>query len=151
VAIRDHEEIHMSDSTDVNDWNTQIIAEFRANAGKLGGMFEGAPVLLLHTIGAKSGTERVHPLMSLPLGRGWAIFASKAGAPTNPDWLYNLRAHPDTTIEVGTEVVAVRAREAEGEEREQIWEQQKAAYPQFAGYEAKTTRTIPVVVLEPTG
>jgi len=140
----------MSDSSDVNDWNTQIIAEFRANAGKVGGMFEGAPVLLLHTIGARSGTERVHPLMSLPLERGWAIFASKAGAPTNPDWLYNLRAHPDTTIEVGTEVFAVRAREVEGGEREQIWERQKAAYPQFAGYEAKTPRTIPVVVLEPT-
>src|SRR4051794_36940662 len=132
-----------------NDWNQSIIDEFRANHGKLGGNFEGAPVLLLHSTGAKSGKERVHPMMYQAVDGGYAVFASKAGAPTNPDWYYNLRAHPSASIEIGDDTITVQAREATGDERERIWETQKQRYPGFADYESKTTRTIPVVILEP--
>ncbi len=133
----------------MTDWNAQIIDEFRQNDGKVGGMFEGAPMLLLHTIGARTGQERVNPLMYQPLPDGsFAIFASKAGAPTNPDWYHNLKANPDTKVEVGTDVVPVTARVAAGEERDGIWERQKASYPQFAEYERTTDRVIPVIVLE---
>ncbi|MBV8986917.1 MAG: nitroreductase family deazaflavin-dependent oxidoreductase [Acidimicrobiia bacterium] len=133
---------------ETNDWNDKIIDEFRANDGKLGGPFEGADMLLLHTWGAKTGAERVNPLAYQPLGDDIAIFASKAGADTNPDWFYNLKAHPDVTIEVGTDTVAARARVAEGEERERIWARQKEIMPGFAEYETKTSRQIPVVILE---
>ena len=133
---------------DMNEWNRQIIAEFRANGGKVGGPFEGAPMVLVHHKGAKSGIERTTPLMYLPEGDSIVIFASKAGAPTNPDWFHNLEANPDTTAEVGTETVRVRARVAEGAERDDLWTRQKAAYPQFQGYEDATDRLIPVVVLE---
>lgn len=131
------------------DYNTQIIEEFRSNEGKVGGNFAGAPLLLLHTTGAKSGAERVHPMMYRAVDGGWAVFASKAGADTHPAWFHNLVAHPAAEIEVGTERRAVTARVAEGAEREAIWTAQKADYPGFAGYEAKTERVIPVVVLEP--
>jgi deazaflavin-dependent oxidoreductase (nitroreductase family) len=134
---------------DRNDWNTKIIEEFRANNGVVGGPFEGTPLLLLHHIGAKSGTERVNPVAYQPVGDGYAIFASKAGAPTNPDWYHNLRANPEVTIEVGSETRRVRARVAEGEERDRIWSKQKENSPGFAEYEQKTDRVIPVVVLEP--
>lgn len=133
---------------DVNDWNTKIIEEFRSNAGKVGGPFEGAPMLLLNHTGAKSGIERVNPLVYLPKDDAYVIFASKGGAPTNPDWFYNLRANPNASIEVGTDKVEVVAREATGAEREELWTQIKAERPGFADYEQKTTRTIPVVVLE---
>ena len=134
--------------SEANDWNQKIIDEFRANGGRVGGMFEGAPLLLLHTTGARSGLERVHPLMYQQVGDELAVFASKAGAPTNPDWYYNLRAHPDAQIEVGTETLPVRARVGEGEERDRIWERQKQQFPNFAEYE-KTAggRKIPVVLL----
>jgi deazaflavin-dependent oxidoreductase (nitroreductase family) len=133
----------------MSDWNTNIITEFRANHGKVGGPFEGAPLLLLHSTGAKSGQERVHPVMYRAVdGGGWAVFASKAGAPTNPDWYHNLVAHPEASIEVGTETIAVVAREVRGDERDAIWSAQKTEYPGFAGYEAATSRTIPVVVLD---
>ena len=128
--------------SDVNDWNTQIIEEFRANDGVVGGPFEGAPLLLLHTTGARSGAERVNPLMYRDEGGAIAIFASKAGAPDNPDWFHNVRANPGVSIEVGTETRQLTARIAEGAER------QKAEWPQFAEYEASTERTIPVVLLE---
>jgi deazaflavin-dependent oxidoreductase (nitroreductase family) len=132
------------------EWNTGVIEEFRANGGKVGGDFEGAPLLLLHHTGAKSGTERVTPLMWQQVGDGWAVFASKAGAPAHPDWYHNLVANPETTIEIGTERKPVTARVAEGEERDRIWEAQKERFPQFAGYEEKAPhRTIPVIVLEP--
>src|SRR5436309_10422286 len=136
--------------SDMNDYNSQIIEEFRANGGKVGGAFEGAPMVLVHHKGAKSGTERVNPLMYQELGDGSiAIFASKGGAPTNPDWYYNLVANPDTTIELGTEQHNVRARVADDEERKRIWEAQKAAFPQFAEYEQTSGgRTIPVVILD---
>ncbi len=134
--------------SDVKDFNTQMIEEFRANHGQLGGRFAGGTMLLLHHTGAKSGTERVNPLAYQPLDDGYAIFASKAGAPTNPDWYYNLRANPDTTVEIGDETISVHARVAEGDERDKIWTTQVERAPGFGDYEAKSGRTIPVVILE---
>ena len=135
--------------TDRNDWNRGVIDEFRTNDGVVGGMFEGMSLLLLHHTGAKSGTERVNPLVYLRDGNNYVIFASKAGAPTSPDWYHNLRANPSTTIEVGVQSIPVTARVAEGDERERLFSAQKQAAPQFAEYESKTDRVIPVVVLEP--
>jgi deazaflavin-dependent oxidoreductase (nitroreductase family) len=135
---------------DMENFNDNVIKEFRDNDGKVGGMFEGAPVLLLHHAGAKTGTERVNPLMYQPVGDSFAIFASKGGAPTNPDWYYNLAAHPDTTIELGTGTVSVRAREASPDERGPIWEKQKELAPGFAEYETNAApRQIPVILLDP--
>jgi len=133
---------------DVNDFNTKIIEEFRANGGKLGGPFEGAPMLLLHHKGAKTGAERVNPVAYRSLGDNLAIFASKAGAPTNPDWYYNLIAHPETEVEVGTETIPVIARVADETERAPIWEANKRDNPGFGDYEKMTSRQIPVVILE---
>jgi len=132
----------------VNDFNAKVIEEFRANDGNLGGPFEGARMLLLHHKGAKTGAERVNPVGYRRVGDSFAVFASKAGAPTNPDWYYNLRAHPRTTVEVGTETIPVVARVADDAEREPIWEDQKRDIPQFAEYETKTSRQIPVVILD---
>jgi deazaflavin-dependent oxidoreductase (nitroreductase family) len=132
----------------MTDFNSQIIEEFRANGGKLGGQFEGAPMLLLHSTGAKSGIERVKPVMYRQVGDSFAVFASKGGAPTNPDWYYNLVAHPKTTVEVGSETVPVIAHVADDAERGPIWEAQKRDYPGFADYEKATARQIPVVILE---
>jgi deazaflavin-dependent oxidoreductase (nitroreductase family) len=132
-----------------NDWNAKIIAEFRANGGKVGGNFEGAPLLLLHTTGAKSGKARVHPMMYRAIAGGYAVFASKAGAPTNPDWYHNLVAHPAVQAEIGAQTLALTARVADDAEREPIWTAQKADFPGFAEYEKSTTRQIPVVILEP--
>jgi deazaflavin-dependent oxidoreductase (nitroreductase family) len=132
----------------MSDWNTKIIEEFRAGDGKVGGQFEGAPMLLLHTTGAKTGLERVNPLVYQQVGDELAVFASKGGAPSHPDWYRNLIANPSVTVEVGAETVPMTARVAEGDERNRIWEQQKQAFPGFAEYE-KTAgdREIPVVVL----
>jgi deazaflavin-dependent oxidoreductase (nitroreductase family) len=132
------------------DWNTSVIDEFRANEGRVGGDFAGTPLLLLHHVGAKSGTERVTPLVYQQVGDGWAVFASKGGAPSHPDWYHNLRANPETAIEIGSERKSVRARVADDDERDRIWEAQKERFPNFAEYE-KTAggRVIPVVVLEP--
>jgi deazaflavin-dependent oxidoreductase (nitroreductase family) len=132
----------------MSDFNTSIIEEFRANQGKVGGPFEGAPLLLLHTTGAKSGQERINPMMYAAVGDDLAVFASKAGAPTNPDWFHNLRANPAASVELGADSFGVSARVAEGDERERIWSAQKSAYPGFAEYEEKTDREIPVVILE---
>lgn len=133
-----------------NDFNRMVIEEFRANAGKVGGHFAGAPLLLLHTTGARSGRERVTPMMYQDLGGGAvAVFASKAGAPTHPDWYRNLAAHPEVSAEIGTGRRPFRARTAGGDERERIWTKQKREFPNFAEYEAKTDRVIPVVVLDP--
>ncbi|MCU1376137.1 MAG: nitroreductase family deazaflavin-dependent oxidoreductase [Actinomycetia bacterium] len=132
----------------MSDWNQQIIDEFRANDGKVA-QFAGADMVLVHHTGAKSGTERVTPLVARLDGDDIIIFASKAGAPTNPDWFHNLVANPSTTIELGTDTVAVTARVAEGDERERLWSRQKEEMPGFAEYEASAgTRQIPVVVLE---
>jgi deazaflavin-dependent oxidoreductase (nitroreductase family) len=134
------------------DFNEGIIEEFRSHGGKVGGSFDGAPMLLLHHRGRKTGTERVNPLVYQPVGDQFAIFASKGGAPTHPEWYRNLLAHPDTEVEVGTERVKVRAREVTGEERRPIWERQKELMPGFAEYEEKArgSREIPVVLLERT-
>lgn len=131
-----------------NNWNDGIIEEFRSNGGRVGGQFEGHSHLLLHHRG-ETGIERVNPLACQNLGDGgWAAFASKAGAPTNPDWFHNLMAKPDATIETGAETLPVRARVVEGEERKRIWARQVEVMPGFAEYELKTTREIPVVILE---
>ena len=133
----------------VNDFNAQLIEEYRTTGGRLGGDFGGIPMLLLHHKGAKSGVERVSPVMYRRLGDSLVVFASKGGAPTNPDWYHNLRAHPETTVEVGTETIPVVARVAGDAERGPIWEDQKREYPAFADYERRTARQIPVVILEP--
>jgi len=138
----------MSDLDDVNEFNRGIIEQFRANDGKVGPPFEGAPLLILHSTGAKSGKERLAPIVFQPVGDAWAVFASKAGAPDNPDWYHNLVANPAATIELGTEDVAVTARVLEGDERSEVWEKQKQLMPGFADYEAKTDRVIPVIVLD---
>jgi deazaflavin-dependent oxidoreductase (nitroreductase family) len=135
---------------DASDWNRKVIEEFRANAGQVGGNFADAPLLLLHTIGARSGFERINPMMYQELGGGMvAVFASKGGAPTNPDWFYNLVAHPEVTAEIGAGTRQFRARTATAEERAPIWERQKQRYPGFAEYETRTDREIPIVILEP--
>lgn len=135
--------------SDRQDWNTKIIEEFRANQGKVGGMFKGTPLLLLHHTGAKTGTVRVNPLAYRAEGSHLIVFASKGGAPTNPDWYHNLLANPRATVEVGTEVRDVRARVAQGEERERLWNEQVQRAPAFGQYQQRTKRTIPVIILEP--
>ncbi len=131
----------------MSDWNRQIIEEFRKNGGKVGGSFEGAPLLLLTTTGARSGMARTTPVMYLPDGERLIIFASKAGASTNPDWYHNLMALPQATVEVGSETFEVTAVEVTGEERDHLYARQAALFPGFADYEAKTTRRIPVIAL----
>jgi deazaflavin-dependent oxidoreductase (nitroreductase family) len=141
---------HGAAMTDPRSWNEKIIEEFRANGGKVGGNFAGAPLLLLHTIGARSGRPRTNPMMYQDLGDGSvAVFASKGGADTNPDWYHNLLANPDVTAEIGTGTRRFRARTATGDERDRIWNKQKQAYPGFATYEGRTDRTIPVAILDP--
>jgi deazaflavin-dependent oxidoreductase (nitroreductase family) len=134
--------------SDARDYNAQVIEEFRANAGKVGGPMASLPLLLVHHRGRKTGVERVNPVAYQAVGDDFAVFASKAGGPTSPDWYHNLVANPDTVVEVGSETVPVRARVTHGEERERIWSRQKEAVPAFADYEQRTTRTIPVVLLE---
>lgn len=137
----------------MNDFNAQVIADFNASGGKPGGYFKNAPVLLLHAIGAKSGIERVTPLMYLPKGDdGWYVFASYGGAPKDPAWFHNVVANPEFDISVGDGTtigrVPVRARVLEGAERDAIYAEQARLFPQFAEYEEKTTRdAIPVVEL----
>lgn len=132
---------------DFEAWNRQIIEEFRANEGKVGGQFKGAPLLLLITTGAKSGKQRINPLAYTTDGERLVIIASKAGMPTNPDWYHNIVAHPDVTVEVGAEIFEARATVAEGAERDELYAKQAAIMPNFAEYQAKTTRKIPVIVL----
>jgi deazaflavin-dependent oxidoreductase (nitroreductase family) len=133
----------------VRNWNQSIIDEFRSNEGRVGGRFEGRPLLLLHHRGAKTGIERVNPLAYQDLGNGAvAVFASKGGAPRNPDWYHNLIATPRARVDIGTSTFEVEARVAEGEERMRIWERQKQLMPGFADYERITSRPIPVVILE---
>lgn len=133
-----------------NDWNAGIIEEFRSNGGKVGGSFEKTPLLLLHHRGAKSGVERVNPLAYRELENGaLAVFASKGGSHTNPDWFHNVKANPQVIVEVGIETRPAVARVAQGDERHRIWENVKRAIPGFATYEERTPREIPVVILEP--
>lgn len=133
----------------MSDWNQQIIDEFRSMGGRVSGPFEGKPLLLLHHRGAKTGVERVNPLMYRRERDAYVVFASKAGADTNPAWYHNLMANPECRIEVGIDEHAVVAREVHGDERHRLWEAQKAEFAQFADYERNTTREIPVIVLDP--
>ena len=133
----------------MSDWNSQIIEEFRANEGRVGGQFEGAPLLLLHTVGAKTGQERVNPMMYLELESRMYVFASKAGADTHPDWYHNLLAHPDVTVEVGSATHRATAVSVGAPERDAVYAEQARRYPGFAEYQAKTQRVIPVVELVP--
>ena len=134
------------------DWNAKTIAEFRANEGRVGGVFEGAPLVLVHHRGRKSGLEYVTPVMYLPHDtepRIIYVFATKAGAPTNPDWYHNLTAAGDGSVDRGTETYKVTVRELTGAERDRIYAEQARRYPGFAEYERQTAgvRTIPVLEL----
>ena len=133
---------------DRNDWNRQTIEAFRANGGKVGGMWEGRPLLLLTTTGAKSGRRHTTPTMYLRDGDRLLVFASKGGAPTHPDWYHNLVAHPQVTVEVGTETYNATATVLTGEERDRLYARQAELYPQFGEYQRKTSRKIPVIALE---
>ncbi|HEV7678035.1 MAG TPA: nitroreductase family deazaflavin-dependent oxidoreductase [Candidatus Dormibacteraeota bacterium] len=135
--------------SDIDDFTARVIAEFRANHGRVGPPFEGSPLLLLHSVGAKSGESRINPMMYLKEGDHYAVFASKGGADTNPGWYHNLKANPQARIEVGDDTLDVDAVEATGAERDAIYGRQAALYPVFAQYEQGTERTIPVFVLTP--
>jgi deazaflavin-dependent oxidoreductase (nitroreductase family) len=135
-------------STETNDWNARVIEDFRANGGRVGGQFEGFPLLLLHTTGAKSGKERVNPLAYGTDGDHLVVFGSKGGAPMHPDWYHNIVANPRARVEVGTDTFDVTAHVAEGDERARIWDAWKQQVPAFAEYERSTSREIPVIVLE---
>ncbi len=131
----------------MNDYNRSLIEEFRTNGGKVGGMWEGTPLLLLTTIGAKSGQRRTTPMGYMPEGICLIVFASSGGTPTHPDWYYNLVANPQVTVEVGTETFDTIAVVAEDEERDRLWTKGVALYPSLAEHQAKTTRQIPVIAL----
>jgi len=140
--------------SDANNWNEKVIADFRANAGQVGGPFEGAPMVLVHHRGRRSGQEYVNPMMYLASEGGDGklyVFASKGGAPTNPDWYYNLTAAGAGTVELGTGTFPVTVREIHGEEHDRIYAEQARRYPGFAEYAEKTAgvRTIPVLELTP--
>jgi deazaflavin-dependent oxidoreductase (nitroreductase family) len=132
-----------------SDWNTKVIDEFRANGGTVSNF--GGSLLLLHTTGARTGREHITPVMYRKVDDGYAVFASFAGQPVNPAWYHNLVANPDVQAEIGTQTLQLRARVADDSEREPIWVAHKTEFPGFAEYETKTTRQIPVVILEPVG
>lgn len=136
------------DAFDPGDFNLQLIKEFRANEGKVGGMFAGAPMLLLTTTGAKSGQAHIVPLVYTVDDGRMVVLGSKGGAPTHPDWYHNVRANPDVTVEVGTESFPARTTVTAGEERQRLFDQMAALMPGFAEYQRNTTRQIPVVVIE---
>jgi deazaflavin-dependent oxidoreductase (nitroreductase family) len=135
--------------SEFNDWNRKIIDEFRANKGKVGGMFQGRTLLLLHSKGAKSQLERVNPLAYVRDGERLVVIASKGGAPTNPDWYYNIVANPEVTVEVGTQAFRVHATVTGEPERTRLYSKMVQMMPNFDDYRRKTTRKIPVIVLEP--
>ena len=136
--------------SDLNAFNRGIIEEFRSHGGKVGGPFAGMPVLLLSTVGARSGEIRTTPVVYLRDRERLIIFGSKAGAPEHPAWYHNLLANPSATVEVGSETLQVRAVVTSGEEREQLFERQAEMYPQFGEYAQRTTRLIPVIALLPS-
>ena len=137
--------------TDMNDFNQNVIKQFRANGGKVGPPFEGAPMMLLTTTGARSGQQRTTPLVHTRDGEDIVVLASKGGAPSHPAWYHNLVANPEVTVEVGTDKFPARARVATGEEHDRLFAAQAKLMPNFAEYQQKTTRQIPVVVLERIG
>lgn len=132
----------------LNERNKAIIDEFRANGGKVGGPFSGRTLLLLHTIGAKTGQKRVNPVATFQDGDRWVVIASKGGAPTSPDWYHNLVAHPEVTVEVGGEKFQACAIVASEPERTRLYDKMVSINPGFADYKARTARQIPVIVLE---
>jgi deazaflavin-dependent oxidoreductase (nitroreductase family) len=138
----------VSETADANDFNRNLIAEFRAHDGKVGGMFANAPLMLLTTTGAKTGKERTAPVVYTTDADRLVVIASKGGAPTHPDWYHNLVANPTATVELPGERFEVRARVAEGEEHDRLYAAQAALMPNFAEYQQNTTRKIPVVILE---
>jgi deazaflavin-dependent oxidoreductase (nitroreductase family) len=132
----------------MKDFNRQVIEEFRANEGIVGGTWQGLPMVLLTTTGAKTGRPHTTPLVCLKDGDRIFVFASKGGAPTHPEWFLNLRANPEATLEVGAEKYPVRARILSGEERDHTFEKQVSLIPTFGQYQQRTSRTIPVIALE---
>lgn len=136
---------------DTVDHNASIIAEFRAHHGHVSGNFAGAPLLLLHTVGARSGAPRINPMMYLPDEGRYLVFASNGGSDRHPGWYHNVLAQPEVQIEVGDEILTMRAVELEGAERDAFFAEQARRYPGFAGYQRGTERNIPVVALTPTG
>ena len=135
--------------SDVNNWNKKVIEEFRANEGRVGGNFEGKTLLLLHTKGAKSQQERINPVACIKDGDRLAVIASKGGAPTHPDWYFNIVANPQVSVEVGTENFQALASVAEEPERTRLYNQMVEVMPGFDDYRRNTTRVIPVIVLTP--
>lgn len=129
------------------DWNAGIVEEFRSNSGKVGGIFEGDPMLILHNTGAKSGEPRLNPLLYRSEGDRIFVFASKGGALQNPDWYHNVKAHPSVTVEIGSETMSATATEVTGSERDEVFARQAAADARFDGYQKGTNRTIPVIEL----
>jgi len=140
---------HTGSMSDGEDFNAKNIAEFRANHGKVGGQFEGAPLVILHTVGAKSGEPRENIMMYLADGQRYLVFASNAGGDSHPAWYHNVKANPRVRVEVGDDVFDAEAVEVVGDERDEKYAEQARRYPGFADYERKTTRTIPVVALDP--
>jgi deazaflavin-dependent oxidoreductase (nitroreductase family) len=135
----------------MSDWNEQIIKEFRANEGKVGGYFKDNRLLLLHTTGAKSGKERVNPLVTIEDGQRLVVIASKGGAPSHPDWYYNLKANPQVTVEYGTETFSARAEIAAEPERTELYGKMEEAFANFTEYKQKAGRVIPVITLVRAG
>jgi deazaflavin-dependent oxidoreductase (nitroreductase family) len=134
---------------DRNDWNRQTVEEFRANKGQVGGIWEGRPLLLLTTTGAKSGQRRTNPVMYLREGDRLFVFASRGGGPTNPDWYHNLLAHPEVTVEIGDQTYPAFAKPVIGMEHDSIYARWAQLYPQFREYQEQTSRSIPAIELAP--
>ena len=137
----------MGELDGVNEWNAQVIAEFRANGGKVAGEFGLTSMILVHHRGARSGVERVSPVVAFPDGDRMLIVASAAGSPKNPDWYHNVKAHPLVDVEMGTETFRAVAEELPPEERDRKWTQLTEMSPRFAAYQEKTSRMIPVLSL----
>jgi deazaflavin-dependent oxidoreductase (nitroreductase family) len=142
----------MNTMEEARDWNAEVIAEFRANKGQVAAPYpDPPPMLLIHTIGAKSGKEHLVPMRCLPDGETLYIFGSAHGRERDPDWYHNLVANPDIIIEKGTETIPVHATELIGEDRDAIFARQAAKFPIFAEYQSKLKRTIPVIRLDRRG
>src|SRR5438309_2469744 len=133
----------------MSDWNSVVNHELRKNREKVSGNFESAPLLLINQTGARTRKIRINPVMYLKDGDRYLVFASKGGADTHPDWYHNLKTHPDVKIEVGTETIDVHAEEIKGPERDRLYKKQASLYPQFAQYQQKTKRIIPVIAFTP--
>jgi deazaflavin-dependent oxidoreductase (nitroreductase family) len=144
-----------SAAAETSDYNTQIIKEFRANRGRVGGMWTGTTLLLIHHIGARSGIERVTPVACSPQGEGrFAVWAANGGSPTHPNWFYNLKAHPEITVEVGTQTFTVLAEELGDTARAELWPKLVAEWPKpvagspdLGAAQAKSRRQFPVFML----